>query len=226
MLARRYNSIDQIRDSDHSPVYGAVSLRIGPNANKGHTFKKVTPLVSSDSQLIATIPPDAMLETVSRNDLFRILVNSSGMIEPMSKQLLREVAPFFSPAYIHRDTLIIKSGDTSSSSLLFVIRGSVKLITEKYELLTVGPGQWFGGEALIEDMSGYTAVAEEDTVCLSLSVNGTLPSRCVRGRNRATHQEGLPRIRAVCEATADGSGAVCGRLSSSLWRDWSPCWTT
>ena len=157
MLPRRYNSIDQIRDSDHSPVYGAVSLRIGPNANKGHTFKKVGSAVGCDLQLIATVPPDTMLETVSRNDLFRILVNSSGMIEPMSKQLLREVAPFFSPAYIHRDTLIIKSGDTSSSSLLFVIRGSVKLITEKYELLTVGPGQWFGGEALIEDIAAWIA---------------------------------------------------------------------
>ena len=167
-----------------------------------------------------------MLETVSRNDLFRILVNSSGMIEPMSKQLLREVAPFFSPAYIHRDTLIIKSGDTSSSSLLFVIRGSVKLITEKYELLTVGPGQWFGGEALIEDMSGYTAFAEEDTVCLSLSVNGGRSDECVRGRHRATHQERLSRVRAVAEATADGPGADCGGLSPSRLRDWSPCWTT
>ena len=37
----KYNEIDYIRDSDHSPVYGATSLRIGPNANKGHIFKKV-----------------------------------------------------------------------------------------------------------------------------------------------------------------------------------------
>jgi cyclic nucleotide-binding domain len=113
-----------------------------------------------------------MINTASQDMLFRILINNRGYIEPMSKQLLQDVAQFFSPAYIHRDTLIIKAGDTSSSSLLFVIRGSVKLITEKYELITVGPGQWFGGEALIEDMSGYTAIAEEDTVCLSLSVSG------------------------------------------------------
>lgn len=113
-----------------------------------------------------------MINIASQDLLFRVLINNRGLIEPMSKQLLQEVSQFFSPAYIHRDTLIIKAGDTASSSLLFVIRGSVKLITEKYELRTVGPGQWFGGEALIEDMSGYTAIAEEDTVCLSLSVNG------------------------------------------------------
>ena len=29
-----------------------------------------------------------------------------------------------------------------------------------------------GGEALIDDVSGYTAIAEDDTVCLSLSVSG------------------------------------------------------
>ena len=37
----KYHEIDYIRDSDHSPVYGATSLRIGPNSNKGHIFKKV-----------------------------------------------------------------------------------------------------------------------------------------------------------------------------------------
>ena len=113
-----------------------------------------------------------MMEVASQDNIFRVLINSQGILEPMSKQLLREVSQFFSPAYIHRDTLIIKAGDSASSSLLFVVRGSVKLITEKYELITVGPGQWFGGEALIEDVSGYTAIAEEDTVCLSLNVNG------------------------------------------------------
>lgn len=37
----KYHEIDYIRDSDHSPVYGATTLRIGPNSNKGHIFKKV-----------------------------------------------------------------------------------------------------------------------------------------------------------------------------------------
>ena len=44
-IIHRYSEIERIRDSDHSPVYGAVSLRIGPNSNKGHTFKKV-PILS------------------------------------------------------------------------------------------------------------------------------------------------------------------------------------
>ena len=41
LFVYKYSSIDKIRDSDHSPVYGAVSLRIGPNSAKGHIFKKV-----------------------------------------------------------------------------------------------------------------------------------------------------------------------------------------
>ena len=36
LYIHKYNEIDYIRDSDHSPVYGAVTLR-----NKGHIFKKV-----------------------------------------------------------------------------------------------------------------------------------------------------------------------------------------
>ena len=68
--------------------------------------------------------------------------------------------------------VIIKSGDSASSSLLFIVKGQVKLVTNTYQLVTLGPGEWFGGEALIDDVSGYTAIAEDDTVCLSLSVSG------------------------------------------------------
>ena len=118
------------------------------------------------------MPRHELLEAVSPNNAFRILINNRGSVEPLPKQLLQDVIEFFSPAYIHRDTIIIKAGDSVSSSLLFVAKGSVKLVTGKYELATVGAGEWFGGEALIEDVSGYTAIAEEDTVCLSLNVSG------------------------------------------------------
>ena len=118
------------------------------------------------------MPRHELLEAVSPNNAFRILINNRGSVEPLPKQLLQDVIEFFSPAYIHRDTIIIKAGDSVSSSLLFVAKGSVKLVTGKYELATVGVGEWFGGEALIEDVSGYTAIAEEDTVCLSLNVSG------------------------------------------------------
>lgn len=118
------------------------------------------------------MPRHDLLEAVSQNNAFRILINSRGAVEPLGKQLLQDVMGFFSPAYIHRDTIIIKAGDTVSASLLIVAKGSVKLVTQKFELTTVGPGEWFGGEALIEETAGYTAIAEEDTVCLSLNVSG------------------------------------------------------
>ena len=113
-----------------------------------------------------------MVESVVQDTMFRILVNNRGLVEPMRKQILMDVFDYFSPSYIHRDTLIIKAGDSSSCSLLFIVKGSVKLMTEKFELATLGPGQWFGGQALIEDHCGYTAIAQEDTVCLSLNVSG------------------------------------------------------
>ena len=115
-----------------------------------------------------------MLESVVEDTMFRVLINNRGLVEPMRKQLLSEVFQFFSPSYIHRDTLIIKAGDSTSCSLLFIVKGSVKLVTEKYELTTLWPGQWVGGQALIEDHCGYTAIAEEDTVCLSLNESGML----------------------------------------------------
>ena len=115
-----------------------------------------------------------MLESVVEDTMFRVLINNRGLVEPMRKLLLSEVFQFFSPSYIHRDTLIIKAGDSTSCSLLFIVKGSVKLVTEKYELTTLGPGQWFGGQALIEEHCGYTAIAEEDTVCLSLNESGIL----------------------------------------------------
>lgn len=114
-----------------------------------------------------------MIEAVTQDTMFRVLVNNRGLVEPMRKQILSEVFDYFSPSYIHRDTLIIKAGDSASCSLLFIVKGSVKLMTDKFELATLGRGQWFGGQALIEDRCGYTAIAEEDTVCLSLNVNGT-----------------------------------------------------
>ena len=50
LYIHKYNEIDYIRDSDHSPVYGAVTLRIGPNSNKGHIFKKVPIAVRVESR--------------------------------------------------------------------------------------------------------------------------------------------------------------------------------
>ena len=87
------------------------------------------------------------------------------------EELLDAVLPFFGCSFARRDTIVIKPGDSASASLLLVAKGSVKLVTEKFELATVGPGEWFGGEALIEETAGYTAIAEEDTVCLSLNVS-------------------------------------------------------
>lgn len=153
-------------------MYGAVTLRIGPNSNKGNTFRKVEPWNRADVQIIPTIPREEMFKVACQNTLLRLLVNNRGLIEPMRAQILAEASEYFSPAYIHRDTLIIKSGDSASSSLLFIVKGQVKLVTNTYQLVTLGPGEWFGGEALIDDVSGYTAIAEDDTVCLSLSVSG------------------------------------------------------
>ena len=125
-------------------MYGAVTLRIGPNSNKGNTFRKVEPWNRADAQIIPTIPREEMFKVACQNTLLRLLVNNRGLIEPMRAQILSEASEYFSPAYIHRDTLIIKSGDSASSSLLFIVKG----------------------------VSGYTAIAEDDTVCLSLSVSG------------------------------------------------------
>ena len=101
-----------------------------------------------------------------------MMVNNRGILQPLSSELLSQVLPFFGFSYVRRNTIMIKPGDSASSSLLFVVKGGVKLVTNKYELVTVGAGEWFGGEALIEDVSGYTAIAEEDTVCLSLNASG------------------------------------------------------
>ena len=102
-----------------------------------------------------------------------MMVNNRGILQPLSSELLSQVMPFFGFSYVRRNTIMIKPGDSASCSLLFVVKGSVKLVTGKYELVTVGAGEWFGGgEALIEDVSGYTAIAEEDTVCLSLNASG------------------------------------------------------
>lgn len=101
-----------------------------------------------------------------------MMVNNRGILQPLSSELLSQVMPFFEFSYVRRNTIMIKPGDSASCSLLFVVKGSVKLVTGKYELVTVGAGEWFGGEALIEDVSGYTAIAEEDTVCLSLNASG------------------------------------------------------
>lgn len=203
-IRRRYDEIDYIRDSDHSPVYGAVTLRIGPNSNKGSTFKKVETWNHADRQIIPTIPREEMFRVACQNTLLRLLVNNRGLIEPMRAQVLNEASEYFSPAYIHRDTLIIKSGDSASASLLFIVKGQVKLVTPKYALATLGPGDWFGGEALIDDVSGYTAIAEDDTVCLSLSVSGRRGAG-LRRSDRADDEEGASRAGAVGEAAADGA---------------------
>ena len=89
----------------------------------------------------------------------------------MTPDFINSILPFFAPAYIHSNTVIMKPGDSSICSLLFILQGRVRLMTDKYELKECGPGDWFGGEALIEDTCGYTAIAEEDTVCLSLNAS-------------------------------------------------------
>ena len=101
-----------------------------------------------------------------------MMVNNRGNLQQLSPEQLEAVLPFFGCAFSRRDTIIIKPGDCSSVSLLLLVKGRVKLVTQKFELATVGPGEWFGGEALIEETAGYTAIAEEDTVCLSLNVSG------------------------------------------------------
>ena len=110
-----------------------------------------------------------MFKVSCQNYLLRLLVNARGLIEPMRPRILNEAGEYFSPAYIHRDTVIIKSGDTTSSSLLFIVKGQVKLVTNTYQLVTLGPGEWFGGEALLQEPCYYSAIALSDCVALSLS---------------------------------------------------------
>ena len=112
-----------------------------------------------------------MLDALAGSLFFRMMVNNRGNLQQLSPELLDAVLPFFGCSFARRDTIVIKPGDSASASLLLVAKGSVKLVTEKFELATVGPGEWFGGEALIEETAGYTAIAEEDTVCLSLNVS-------------------------------------------------------
>ena len=101
-----------------------------------------------------------------------MMINNHGNLQQLTPEFLNEILPFFSPAYIHENTVIMKPGDSAICSLLFILKGRVRLITNKYELREMGPGDWFGGEALIEDECGYTAIAEEDTVCLSMNMSG------------------------------------------------------
>ena len=119
------------------------------------------------------IPPVSRVETleaISSSLFFRMMINNRGNLQQMTPEFINDILPFFSPAYIHSNTVLMKPGDSSVCSLLFVIQGSIRLLTDKYELKVIGPGEWCGGEALIEDSCGYTAIAEEDTVCLSLNV--------------------------------------------------------
>ena len=113
-----------------------------------------------------------MLDALAGSLFFRMMVNNRGNLQQLSPELLDAVLPFFGCSFARRDTIVIKPGDSASASLLLVAKGSVKLVTDKFELATVGPGGWFGGEALIEETAGYTAIAEEDTVCLSLNASG------------------------------------------------------
>lgn len=102
------------------------------------------------------------------------MINNRGNLQQMTPELINEVLPFFNPSYIHENTVILKPGDKAICSLLFIIKGSVKLITNSYELKELHPGDWFGGEGLIDETCGYTAIAQEDTICLSLNINSKI----------------------------------------------------
>lgn len=124
------------------------------------------------------------LEAIGVSLFFRMMVNTRGNLQQMTPEFINSILPFFAPAYIHANTVIMKPGDTSICSLLIVLEGRVRLVTDKYELIQCGPGDWFGGEALIEGECGYTAIAEEDTVCLSLNASSKLVDRVLNRFDR------------------------------------------
>ncbi|KNB43711.1 endonuclease exonuclease phosphatase [Blastocystis sp. subtype 4] len=156
-----YDTIESIRDSDHTPVYGAVSLRIGPNAEHGPTK---TQLIPSPSQ-------GRIQSILSSSIFFRYFIPSSGTLEPMDETTLASLLPYLSFSFIHPNTVITQPTNSHEVSLLILIRGEVQLLTEKYELKTVHEGEWFGGEGLLDCECGYTSVSTKECVCACVSEN-------------------------------------------------------
>lgn len=155
----RYSTIESISDSDHTPVYGAVSLRIGPNAEQGPTNTKLIPL-----------PSQSRIKSILTSSIFfRFFVPSSGSLEPMDETTLISLLPYLSFSFIHPNTVITRPTNSHEVSLLILIRGEVKLLTEKYELKTIHEGEWFGGEGLLDSECGYSSVSTKECVCVSVS---------------------------------------------------------
>lgn len=105
-----------------------------------------------------------------------MMIDRRGNLQPITSEFLNEILPFFSPAYIHANMVMMKPGDCSNCSLLFILKGHVRLMTENYELKELEPGDWFGGESLIEGRCGYTAITDKETVCLSLNSTSSVGS--------------------------------------------------
>lgn len=112
---------------------------------------------------------ETTLSSISRCLFFRFQVNSHGKLRPISESSVSTLLSFFSYSLIRSNTVLLRQGDASNASLMVLVRGSVQCVNEAYEVAQKGKGDWFGGEALLQEPCYYSAIALSDCVALSLS---------------------------------------------------------
>lgn len=153
--------METLLDSDHVPVSGAVALRVGQNAPRGSMGGATMTMVSEAE----------ILTTLSQTPLMRFLV-TQGVLRAFPKEKLPQLLRLLDVTYIRGNSVILRPRDSRSASLLVVVRGEVALLTSRFPLRHVSEGEWFGGEALLGEKSGVTAVSEGECVCVCVSETG------------------------------------------------------
>lgn len=154
----RYDSVETLLDSDHVPVSGAVALRVGQNAPRGSMGGATMPF----------LPQAEILAPFSQSPLMRFLV-TQGVLRAFPKEKLAPILELLDVTYIRGNSVILRPSEGRDASLLVVIRGEVSLLAGRFPLRQVAAGEWFGGEALLGEKSGVTAVSCGDTVCVSVN---------------------------------------------------------
>ena len=114
------------------------------------------------------LPQAEILAPFSQSPLMRFLV-TQGVLRAFPKEKLAPILELLDVTYIRGNSVILRPSEGSGASLLVVIRGEVSLLAGRFPLRQVSAGEWFGGEALLGEKSGVTAMSCGDTVCVSVS---------------------------------------------------------
>lgn len=113
------------------------------------------------------LPRAEIFAPFSQSPLMRFLV-TQGVLRAFPKEKLAPILELLEVTYIRGNSVILRPS-AGSASLLVVIRGEVSLLAGRFPLRQVSAGEWFGGEALLGEKSGVTAVSCGDTVCVSVT---------------------------------------------------------